>query len=272
MSDPLRHDENGLSSDAGRDTRIEELLLAGLDHYFKGQHELAINVWTRVLFLDRSHARARAYIERARGAIAERLREGEELLQTGAAAFHNGDAAGARRLLTSAVERGAPPDEALALLDRLDRLAPGDDAAPVVRDPRASRRTIEPVGAPLPGGTRVLTLLLVLAIGLTLGALVMIYWNASIPISVVRTPPATASIRTVEPPLPVPPAAEVALSRARALYAGGKAREALAALDSIRPGDQLQPEADDLRTRIQRHLLEAAGLKTRPAGRTAPPR
>src|SRR4051812_3347637 len=74
MAVPLREHESSAS-------RIEELLLAGLDHYFNGQHELAISVWTRVLFLDRSHARARAYIERARSAIAERQREGEELLQ-----------------------------------------------------------------------------------------------------------------------------------------------------------------------------------------------
>src|SRR5215211_2359354 len=117
MADPLRDHESS-------ESRIEELLLAGLDHYFHGQHELAISVWTRVLFLDRNHARARAYIERARGAIAERQREGEELLQTGAAAFQRGDAEGARRLLTSAVERGAQPDEALAMLDRLQRLSP----------------------------------------------------------------------------------------------------------------------------------------------------
>src|SRR5436190_17816616 len=68
MIDPLREHE-------GSDSRIEELLLAGLDHYFNGQPEQAINVWTRVLFLDRAHARARAYIERARTAIAERQRE-----------------------------------------------------------------------------------------------------------------------------------------------------------------------------------------------------
>src|SRR4051812_19868106 len=120
MSDALRHGDDAPAREAGRDTRIEELLLAGLDHYFGGQHELAISIWTRVLFLDRSHARARAYIERARGAIAERQREGEELLQTGAAAFQRGDAAGARRLLTSAVERGAAAGETLALLDPLD--------------------------------------------------------------------------------------------------------------------------------------------------------
>jgi hypothetical protein len=56
---------------------IEQLLLAGLDHYFTGQYEQAIHVWTRVFFLDRGHARARAYIERARCALAERQREAE---------------------------------------------------------------------------------------------------------------------------------------------------------------------------------------------------
>jgi hypothetical protein len=219
-----------------------------------------------VLFLDRSHARARAYIERARSAIAERQREGEELLQTGAAAFQRGDAVGARRLLTSAVERGISPDEALALLDRLDRLAPGDESRPAGRDLRASRRAVEPVGTPPASGTHILTLLLVLAIGLTLGALVMIYWNAWVPVSVARTPAATSSgIRAVEPSLPVPPAAEVAIARAHTLQANGKLRDALAALDAIRPGDSLQPQADELRTLIQHQLLEAARATPQPA-------
>ena len=52
-----------------------------------GSNWSAINVWTRALFFDRSHARARAYIDRARSALAERQREAEELLQGGAAAF-----------------------------------------------------------------------------------------------------------------------------------------------------------------------------------------
>ena len=52
-------------------------------HYFRGRFERAIDVWTRVLFLDRSHARARAYIDRARAAVAERVRESEALLHAG---------------------------------------------------------------------------------------------------------------------------------------------------------------------------------------------
>src|SRR5260370_36063653 len=148
MADPLREQETSAACLPGRESRIEELLLAGLDHYFKGQHELAISVWTRVLFLDRSHARARAYIERARGAIAERHREGEELLQTGAAAFSRGDTEDARRLLTSAVQRGARPEEALALLERLERLAPaGGGLAPPAGPPSRRRRYTRPRAA-----------------------------------------------------------------------------------------------------------------------------
>ena len=50
------------------DARIEHLLVTGLDHYFADEFEAAINLWTRVLFLDRNHDRARAYIDRARSA------------------------------------------------------------------------------------------------------------------------------------------------------------------------------------------------------------
>src|SRR3954467_3242731 len=100
MSDPLRTD-GSRATDAGsasdRDAKIEQLLLAGLDHYFAAHYELAINVWTRALFFDRSHARARAYIERARSAPAERQRQSEEMLQNGTAAFRRGDSGEARR-------------------------------------------------------------------------------------------------------------------------------------------------------------------------------
>src|SRR5215204_5531235 len=134
MSDPLRTEParaHVAESAAGRDAKIEQLLLVGLDHYFAADHELAINVWTRALFLDRNHARARAYIERARSALAERQRESEELIHSGVAAFDRGEAAEARRLLQAAVTQGAPTDEALVVLERLNRLERGTpDAAP----------------------------------------------------------------------------------------------------------------------------------------------
>src|SRR5204863_2719023 len=117
MSDPFRTDDSrahGTASGSDRDAKIEQLLLDGLDHYFAARYELAINVWTRALFLDRSHARARAYIERARSALAEGQRESEELVQKGVAAFDRGEGDEARRLLQTAIDRRAPTDEALA--------------------------------------------------------------------------------------------------------------------------------------------------------------
>ena len=268
MADSLRDQDTSAADSPGRESRIEELLLAGLDHYFSGQHELAISVWTRVLFLDRSHARARAYIERARGAIAERQREGDELLQTGAAAFSRGETADARRLLTSAVERGARPEEALAMLERIERLAPVDvDEVPAPAAAQLAPR-IRRYARGLPSrpsesrhvrrGFSAATLLLVLAIGLAAGVLVMIARSAGVwPWSLSLTA-AQPAIRMVPDPLPVPSASEVSLARARAWSATGRLRDALTALDAIRPGDPLRAQADDLRARIQQQLLDSA--------------
>src|SRR5258706_4609635 len=128
MSDPLRTNQpqaSELHAAAERDAKIESLLLAGLDHYFSSDYAQAIDVWTRALFLDRSHATARAYIERARSALAEQQRESEELLQRGVAAFERGEPNEARRLLQTALSRGAPSEEALVVLDRRNRIDPG---------------------------------------------------------------------------------------------------------------------------------------------------
>src|SRR5437588_3205125 len=119
-SDPAHAHDGALEAD--RDAKIEQLLLIGLDHYFATQYQEAINVWTRALFLDRSHPRARAYIERARSAMSERQRQSEELLHHGVDAFQRGDGDEARRMLQAAIDGGAPSDEALAVLERLNRI------------------------------------------------------------------------------------------------------------------------------------------------------
>src|SRR6185295_1398963 len=98
--------------------------------------------------------RARAYIERARSALAERQRESEELLQNGVAAFRRGDGDEARRLLQAAIDSGAPSDEALAVLDRMNRLetAPAPPAAARTdrrhhdEVPRAASRSSRSIG------------------------------------------------------------------------------------------------------------------------------
>ncbi|HVL65682.1 MAG TPA: hypothetical protein VM364_00325 [Vicinamibacterales bacterium] len=272
MTDPLRTDRPPSASDlpdGDRDARIEELLLAGLDHYFAEQHELAINVWTRVLFIDRGHARARAYIERARGAIAERQRRADELLHTGSAAFDRGDAATARALVASAVDHGASADQALALLARIERLANlTQEPATPRRRPSAVPRDVPPTRSSRPArwpwiaGAAITGVLLG---GAGIGALMtrgIALWPLADP-----TGSAAPAFQTA---LPVPTLAEVAFSRGEALFARGRLHEALAALEAVPGGDPLRPRADELAAAIQRQLLDTArsgATRLDPSGR-----
>src|SRR5688572_9750035 len=131
MSEPLRTApaDQGPATDADREALIEKLLLAGLDHYFEGSYEQAVNVWTRVAFLERGHGRARAYIERARGALAERQRQAEELLHRGIEAYDAGDLQSARDLLMRAIADGGANETALVFLQRLGRLQAAEPSA-----------------------------------------------------------------------------------------------------------------------------------------------
>ena len=79
----------------------------------------------------------------------------------------------------------------------------------------------------------------------------MFPWSPASPVS-------TAQPRSVQDPLPVPSASDVSLARANAWYKVGRLRDALTALDAIRPGDPLRAQADDLRSTIQQKLLDAA--------------
>ncbi len=136
-SGPRRSDATPGAEDEGR---IENLLVTGLDHYFAGEFEAAINLWTRVLFLDRNHDRARAYIDRARSAQAEQQRISEALVHEGLAAFDKGEVIRARALLSDALDQGASHDVALGVLGRIDRLDAGTRVAAPVRRRRSPAR------------------------------------------------------------------------------------------------------------------------------------
>lgn len=264
MSDPLRNDPAHAlegASEPDRDAKIERLLLAGLDHYFAAQHEQAINVWTRALFLDRSHARARAYIERARSALAERQRESEELLQNGVAAFNRGDAGEARRLLQAAMTQGAPPDEALAVIDRLNRLEQGtavprpavaarDDASWRALPQRRGSESSPPIGA---GLLFALAVILVAAAAFIVVTSMPLEWPSLLTL---QPPPLSPPVTSgSDAPLSVPRRGEMALARARAFAAGGHMRDALRSLDLVRPTDPQKEDADRLRADIQRQIM-----------------
>jgi tetratricopeptide (TPR) repeat protein len=242
-------------SEAERAARIEQLLLSGLDHYFGGNYEQAINVWTRVAFLERGHGRARAYIERARSALAERQRESEESLHQGIAAYQSGDLQRARELLTRAVEQGGTNELALVFLQRLGQL--DDAAAPRKQTRAATRPAAGPRSRPTISARRTdwlttIAVSLVIAGLILLGALRTASWLRESPVSV-----STGNTLSHDP-LPIVRGAERRIDRAQALRAAGRLRDALQELDVVEAGDPLRPEADRLRAQIQRVLLSPA--------------
>lgn len=259
MSDPLRTQAvPAADALAGRerDARVEELLLAGLDQYFAGAYGQAIHIWTRVLFLDRGHARARAYIERARSAEAERDRESDELLDQGREAFEAGQPGTARQLLTAAVERGASLEVALGYLGRLDRL-----------DPPAAHAIETPAATPAPAASRTSAsarrglswpnLVLVAAAALTITCTI---WYAASVMDLLHSwrDPASLAVLPAEPGVPVPDATDLAVGRARRLFESGHAQDALRELAAIDAAGPDRQQADRLLAEIQQQLLDRA--------------
>jgi tetratricopeptide (TPR) repeat protein len=267
MSDPLRTDPVTPSSsehlDVERDAKIESLLLAGLDHYFASNFTQAIDVWTRALFLDRNHARARAYIERARSALGEQQRESEELIHNGVAAFERGEIEAARQLLNAAVQRGGAHEVALAFLTRIDRISAAP--VPVANAPAVApaHPAFKPKAEPVRHRRgRLWPSLLVVAVAAT-AAYALTSWN-QVRVLMPRLGLGSASqadlapVRTAEEPLVVPRSSETALDRANALFASGRLYDAIRAVDLVRPADPLRADADKLKAAIQRELLAHA--------------
>jgi len=271
MSEPLRTDpaDQAPLSEADRAARIEQLLLSGLDHYFGGNYEQAINIWTRVAFLERGHGRARAYIERARSALAERQRESEELTHTGIAAYEAGDLQTARELLTRAVEHGGANDTALLFLQRLRRLdvAPGSAQSQEVipKNSRSPRREQPHAPRRAASGWLATIAACVIVIGLVgVAALAARSWLVELPVTEApQGEPARAEA------LPIVRLSDTRMSRARELVTSGHPHEALALLTEIDIADPLRAEADRLTADIQQGLLESANTPgTAPVGET----
>ncbi len=269
MSDPLRTNLNAMapSTDGGaeRDAKIESLLIAGLDHYFAADYAQAIDVWTRALFLDRNHARARAYIERARSAMAEEQRESEELLHNGVAAFERGEIEAARQMLNAAVKRGGAHDVALAFLTRIDRINAATPAAPA---PAAAPSRLPFRPRPVVAARSVSPWPFVALILVLMAATVVVVrsWDrlrTAMPALSTGAEDGLTPVKTPEEPLIVPRSSETALDRARSLYASGRLYDALRAVDLVRPTDPLRAEADKLKAEIQHDLL---AYQTSPGG------
>ena len=166
----------------------------------------------------------------------------------------------------------APPDEALAILDRLNRLEQGAAAQRPVSMAREGRPPLVPRApdpAPARGSGFVLGLALIALCaggGVLMATRHVIDWRSLLAVEP-APPPSTPTAATVDAQLPIPLSGETALARARALNAGGHLRDALAELDRVRLTDARRADADRLRADIQRQLigLVSAAAESPPA-------
>lgn len=228
---------------ADRDAAIEQLLLTGLDHYFAGRFDQAVHLWTRILFLDRGHARARAYIERARLAMAEGQRALEERQS-------QESASGPARRVPIAWPALPAADVTKEGVSPASRATDGAE--------RTARRT-EPVW-PHVTLTVVSLVLLAAAAYIASEGDTLSRWMLS-------TPSDVSAVDAVDEatPLPIPDTSQMLVERARALFVRGHVREALDVLDGVRANDVAKPESDTLRGELQRTLLDAGGFPSSPA-------
>jgi tetratricopeptide (TPR) repeat protein len=259
MAEP-RRTEADVASDrmSDRDGRVEALLVEGLDHYFAGRFSDAIHIWTRVLFFDRAHARAHAYIDRARTALAERQRKSEELLQASQDFLDKGETSEARRLLSQAVASTGDDERAAALrvkLERVERALLPTRLRAAQAEPSVVAPEVVP-GWTWPRTSQRFALAVAAALTLTLVGTVWLT-SASAPswMGPVAVPEATLAAASA--PTAALSGSEVALIRARTLYARGRLAEALNALGRVGSDSTFRAEADRLTTEIQRLLLAA---------------
>ena len=282
---------------------IEQLLLAGLDHYFIGQYEQAIHVWTRVFFLDRGHARARAYIERARGALAEHQREAEARgAEEATAPRPGGSGSMCRRSALASQSAAAELTDTLpAALAAPPAVTPRSVAwsTLIVNPGRSCSRmacrgpfgvpgVIAPAGQPAGMGRGMadrrgpalrrrasgrMSLLITLAVVLLCSAAYVVVARDRLAIwwGTPAENTAAAPLANVEPePLPLPRVSEQTLTRARSLFARGHLHEALQTLSAVGADDPLRRDADTLLIEVERALLDAAGVRAGSTPRPSP--
>jgi len=190
-------------------------------------------VWSRVFFLDRANARARAYIERARSAVAERQRVAE----AAAGDMHRSWGDDAR------------PAEPRAATDPGVLVVSGALAARLAPPQAAPEADVVDRGEVAPAATRpakVAHALLVAAAGVllfvagyTVAARDRIFELVS-GVSSRHGPAANARV------------SEVALHDARQAFEARRYDDARRALARIPAGDPLRPQADALAAQIQR--------------------
>ncbi len=237
MSEPLR----------SRDLVAEgRALIAG------GRDAEALEVFERAVFRDPADPEAREGLVDARTAADEGARLAQARLAEAEQALATGDTGRARRLADQALASGAPTEQLLPLLDRLD------SRWGRVRSPRTA------TSAELPsptdsfrrgsGGTRGLLVVSWALILSLLGTGLAVSWEGLMGSLVERPEPVALAPFA---PLSMPPTTSggQALAEARQLLESGDLTGALEVLDSVQPEEPAYPFARQLRGEAERALL-----------------
>jgi hypothetical protein len=237
--------------------RIDQLLTAGLDEYFAGRYDGAVQVWSRVFFLDRSNARARAYIERARSAVAERQR----VVEATAAAADDRQGGGADPARPIEPRPMAEPGVLVVSGALAARLAP----QPADQSERLPR--LDPAASAASRRARIAHTLLVAAAGVLL--FVAGYTVAARD----RLAELVTGVSSRRGPAAKAGAAEVALHDAEQAFAARRYDDARRALARIPAGDPLRPAADALVAQVQRAwpIVSPMVAPDAPVGGAGPP-
>jgi hypothetical protein len=166
-----------------------------------------------------------------------------------------GETDAARAMLQDALAHGADDERAAALWLKVERRERTRATAFIGVDPVRARE------APVAGWewrrpSRLAAALLVLAVAGVLADIASRVWFAS-------ASPADVAVAKADHVAPVVlSSADVAIVRARTLYARGQLAAALQALDRVPPNDPRRAEADTMRREIQRLLLATSEVRS----------
>lgn len=258
LAPPLAPPPGPSSQPDDQAARIDHLLTAGLDEYFAGRYDGAVQVWSRVFFLDRSNARARAYIERARSAVAERQRVAE----ASAAAADVPRGASAAAADRPSAEASASPAElprARPEDTRSSEPRPGADAGVLVVSGALAARLAPPIADPAerPGfvdaRTQAASRRATIAHGLLVAAAGVLLFVAGYTVAARdRLAEIVTGASSRRAPAASARPSEVDLHDAQQAFTARRYDDARRALARIPAGDPLRAEADALAAQIQR--------------------
>lgn len=232
----------------GVNDKIEGLLAEGRALMASGRPRDAALVFERVLLLAPSDPAARAGIDAAQAAAAERARDLDARLDAVEMRIEEGSHTGARALIDAVVREGGDTHRAAALLDRIPippgwfslRRADGEGSLP-------APPTISPTGR-----SRLFLGLACGAVFLLLGVAVAAYWDSLM--QRLRQAPRPQQASVSHPADPRPRAEDQTIAAARRHLAEGDPARAVALLDNVHPQQPSYPFARQLRGQAEQAL------------------